>query len=172
MRPMPELEIINVPVDELVPYAQNAKLHPHEQVDQIAESIRRFGNCDPIAVWHNDEGEMEIVEGHGRVMALKALGIAEAPAIFLDHLSDQQRRAYALIHNKLTMSSGFDYEMLMQELSEIADVELETYGFDLESEMVDVDSLFDEEKPENETKKDKFITVTCPHCGHDNELPT
>ena len=60
---------------------------------------------------------------------------------------------------------------LMQELSEIADVELETYGFDLESEMVDVDSLFDEEKPENETKKDKFITVTCPHCGHDNDLP-
>lgn len=89
MRPMPELEIRNVPVDELVPYAQNAKLHPHEQVDQIAESIRRFGNCDPIAVWHNDEGEMEIVEGHGRVMALKALKIAEAPAIFLDHLSDQ-----------------------------------------------------------------------------------
>lgn len=56
MRPMPELEITIVDVEELVPYANNAKLHTAEQVDQIAASIEEFGNCDPIAVWHNARG--------------------------------------------------------------------------------------------------------------------
>lgn len=54
MRPMPELEITTVSVADLIPYAVNAKQHPHGQVDQIAASIEQFGNCDPIGVWHND----------------------------------------------------------------------------------------------------------------------
>lgn len=68
MRPMPELEVREMAVADIVPYANNAKMHPREQIDQIAESISEFGNCDPIAVWHNDDGEAEIVEGHGRVL--------------------------------------------------------------------------------------------------------
>lgn len=75
VRPNPELKVETARVDELIPYAGNAKLHPRQQVDQIAASIAEFGNCDPIAVWHNDDGDMEIVEGHGRLMALNKLGI-------------------------------------------------------------------------------------------------
>lgn len=86
MRPMPELEVREMAVADLVPYANNAKKHPKEQIDQIAESISEFGNCDPIAVWHNEDGEAEIVEGHGRVMALKQLGIETAPVICLEAL--------------------------------------------------------------------------------------
>lgn len=89
MRPMPELEIHELPVAQFVPYANNAKKHPQKQVDEIAASIEAFGNCDPIGVWHNERGEAEIVEGHGRVLALKKLGIETAPVIFLDHLTDE-----------------------------------------------------------------------------------
>lgn len=131
MRPMPELDVVTVKTDELVPYAGNAKLHPSEQIDQIAQSIQEFGNNDPIAVWHNDRGEMEIVEGHGRVLALNKLGIGEAPVIFLDHLSDNQRRAYTHIHNQLTMNTGFDAEVLREELGKLDGFDMDVYGFDL-----------------------------------------
>lgn len=124
------LEVVDVPTDELVPYANNAKLHPHEQVDQIAESIRQFGFNDPIAVWQNADGELEIVEGHGRLMAAKLLGLQTVPTIRLDHLTDEQRRAYTHVHNKLNMNSGFDLEILGNELESI-DFEWEEFGFDV-----------------------------------------
>ena len=124
------LEVVDVPTDELVPYANNAKLHPHEQVDQIAESIRQFGFNDPIAVWTNADGELEIVEGHGRLMAAKLLGLQTVPTIRLDHLTDEQRRAYTHVHNKLNMNSGFDLEILGNELESI-DFEWEEFGFDV-----------------------------------------
>ena len=145
MRPMPELEVRTERVEDLVPYAGNAKLHPFEQVDQIAASISEFGMNDPIAVWHNDQGEMEIVEGHGRLLALKKLGIEECPVIYLDHLSEAQRRAYILAHNKLTMNSGFDFEILSEELDKLADeFDMGGFGFD--------NSFFDDEKQGDETQ--------------------
>lgn len=131
---MPELTITELPVSELVEYENNAKLHPYEQIEQIAESISEFGNNDPIAVWHNENGEAEIVEGHGRLMALRRLGIETAPVIYLDHLTDEQRRAYALVHNKLTMNSDFDFDILQKELGEIATIDMEDFGFELDEE--------------------------------------
>lgn len=121
MRPMPELRVEMVPVDELVPYAHNAKEHPREQVEQIARSIEEFGDCDPIAVWHNEDGKPEIVEGHGRLLALKRLGIGEAPTISLDHLTDEQRRMYTHVHNQTTLSSGWDEAELAADLDRLAD---------------------------------------------------
>lgn len=131
MRPMPMLEIVEFPVSELVEYENNAKLHPHEQVDQIANSISEFGNNDPIAVWHDEQCRPVIVEGHGRLMALKKLGIDTAPVIFLDHLSDEQRRAYGLAHNKLTMNSDFDFEILADELGSI-ELDMGEFGFEIQ----------------------------------------
>ena len=168
MRPMPELEITTVNVADLMPYAGNAKLHPHEQVDQIAASIEQFGNCDPIGVWHNDAGEMEIVEGHGRVMALNKLGIETAPVIFLDHLTDEQRRAYALVHNQLTMNSDFDTEMLEMELDAITDIDMQNFGF-ADFEMPDIDGLFADDEGTGE-QEHKPKTIKCPHCGEIIEL--
>lgn len=104
---------------DLVPYAHNAKKHPQKQVDEIAESITQFGDCDPIAVWHNEQGQPEIVEGHGRYMALKQLGIETAPVIYLDHLTDEQRRAYTHVHNQTTLSSGFDYNALTEDMDNL-----------------------------------------------------
>lgn len=162
---MSDLEIHVLPVSELVPYANNAKLHPHEQVEQIASSIEEFGNCDPIAVWHNADGEPEIVEGHGRLMALKKLGIDEAPVIYLDHLSDDERRAYALVHNKLTMNTGFDLPILSGELDAITDIDMGEYGFSLDIGAMDIDGLLDEEPQVKKEDKPRVVTVVCECCG-------
>lgn len=162
---MSDLEIHVLPVSELVPYVNNAKLHPHEQVDQIASSIEEFGNCDPIAVWHNAEGEPEIVEGHGRLMALKKLSIDEAPVIYLDHLSDDERKAYALVHNKLTMNTGFDLPILSGELDAITDIDMGEYGFSLDIGAMDIDGLLDEEPQIKKEDKPRVVTVVCECCG-------
>ena len=177
MSPMPELNVVIVKTDELIPYAGNAKLHPHEQIDQIAQSIQEFGNNDPIAVWHNEQGEMEIVEGHGRLLALNKLGIKEAPVIFLDHLSDNQRRAYTHIHNQLTMNTGFDAEVLREELERLDGFDMGVYGFDLGMDVSseewtpqDEDYEDDDEYGENEFgQEDTFHCLFVYHTDEEAE---
>lgn len=97
---------------DLIPYARNAKQHPEEQVAQNTASIREFGMNDPVTVWHDKDGTPVIVEGHGRVLALHKLNIEECPVICLDDLTDSQRRAYTLIHNQLTINTGWDADIL------------------------------------------------------------
>ncbi len=119
-----ELKIDYVPIDSIKPYTGNAKEHPREQIEQIKASMQEFGNIDPIGIWHG-----EIVEGHGRYQAAKQLGYKTVPVIRLDNLTDEQRRAYGLIHNQLTMNSGFDAQALEAELKSIADIDMAAYGF-------------------------------------------
>ena len=126
-----ELKIEILRTDAITPYKFNAKKHPKEQVEQIKKSIQEFGFNDPIAVWGEDN---LIVEGHGRLLAAKELGLSEVPVIRLDRLSDEQRRAYTLAHNQLTMNSDFDLEALAVELSSIQEIDMSDFGFDLEEE--------------------------------------
>ena len=124
-----KLQVEYVPITEIKPYKRNAKLHPQEQIEQIKNSMQEFGNIDPIGVWHG-----EIVEGHGRYEALKQMGVKEIPIIRLDDLTDEQRKAYALVHNKLTMNSDFDVALLDTELAEIETIDMTLLGFDEEKE--------------------------------------
>ena len=135
-----ELQITTVAIDELIPYEHNAKRHPKKQVREIANSMEVFGNCDPIAAWHRPDGGIEIVEGHGRVMALKELGVDTAPVIFLDHLTDEERRAYAHVHNQTTLSSGFDERILADDMS-LLDFAWDAFGFDGETSWFERDEL-------------------------------
>lgn len=121
------LKVEYIPIDDLNPYEGNAKLHPEEQIEQIKESIKQFGFEDPIGIWGKDN---TIVEGHGRLVAAKELGMKEVPVIRLDDLTDEQRRAYTLVHNKLTMNSDFDTSTLDEELLRIDDVDMSEFGFD------------------------------------------
>lgn len=152
MRPMPELEIHVLPVAQLVPYANNAKKHPQKQVDEIAASIEAFGNCDPIGVWHNEQGQPEIVEGHGRVLALQKLGIETAPVMFLDHLSDEQRRAYTHVHNQTTLSSDFDYDALVADMDNL-NVDWEDFGFESYLYHDMTDEWFERKNRESKTQE-------------------
>ena len=123
-----ELKVEYVDIETIKPYKRNAKTHPKEQVEQIKKSIQEFGNCDPIGVWHG-----EIVEGHGRYLALKELGETKIPIIRLDSLTNEQRRAYGLVHNQLTMNSPWDLPALDLELADI-DFDMAQFGFDELSE--------------------------------------
>lgn len=142
-----ELQIETLSIDKITPYEGNAKLHPDEQIAQIILSIKEFGFNDPIAVWGEDN---IIIEGHGRLIAAKRLGMEEVPVIRLDGLTDEQRRAYTLVHNKLTMNSDFDLGILSSELAEIADIDMEDFGFDLSFDDDDEEPEEDEvpEEPE------------------------
>lgn len=141
MRPMPELEVVKVPTNELLEYPTNAKLHPADQIDQIVSSIEEFGFNSPILAWHNDEGEPEIVAGHGRLMAARKLGLRELPVVFLDHMSEEQRRAYILVDNQLTMNSGFDDSILLDELDSIQ-IDMGQFGFDdVTDDMFEADDI-------------------------------
>lgn len=161
-----ELKIEYVKKEDLKPYANNAKIHTAEQIEQIKKSIEEFGFNDPVAVWHDNE----IIEGHGRLMAVMEMDdITDVPIIRLDGLTDEQRRAYILIHNKLTMGTGFDYELLQEELKSINKVKMEEYGFLKEEVLTDIDDIFntpeDEGKKQNKSAKEK--TVVCPCCGEE-----
>lgn len=111
------------PVERLVPYDRNSRLHSPEQVAQIAASIAEFGFTNPVLVDSNDG----IVAGHGRLAAAKELGLKSVPVVVLDHLSDRQRRAYVIADNKLALNASWDVDVLATELEELRDD-----GFDLD----------------------------------------
>lgn len=156
-----ELKIEYMSTADLKPYNNNAKIHTAEQIEQIKKSIQEFGMNDPIAIWKNNE----IIEGHGRLIACSELGIEQVPVIRLDTLTDEQRKAYMLIHNKLTMNTGFDIELLELQLEEIQDYDMSIFGFESIDDISEqLDGFFnddnnDETEPEikQEMKNIMFI---------------
>lgn len=141
------MEIVKKKINEIKGYKHNAKLHPEWQIEQIKKSIETFGFNDPIAI---DENNV-IIEGHGRLLALKKMEYDEVECIVLSHMTDQEKKAYILAHNKINMNTGFDDEILKNELNSIKDINLSEFGFsDFE-----VDDLMteNEEKEGNYTKK-------------------
>lgn len=138
-----KLKIEYVDINSIKPYENNAKQHPPEQIEQIKKSIEKFGMDDPIGVWNN-----EIVEGHGRLMACKELGYTEVPIIRLDHLTNEERKAYTLAHNKLTMNSDFDLEILNNELEDILNIDMSEFGFDLDLGEEENEDIIEDEIPD------------------------
>jgi hypothetical protein len=164
---MEHLKIEYLPIDSLKPYEGNAKEHPQEQIDQIIESIRQFGMNDPIAIYGD---EHLIVEGHGRLLALQQMGAEEAPTIRLDHMTDEQRRAYTLVHNKTTMNSGFDMEILVDELESL-DIDMGVFGFDLSEMQIEDDSP--EEDANSDANTEKYTNkVNIPQYEITGEQPS
>ena len=115
----PKIEM--VPVASLRPYLGNARRHSRKQIRQIADSVQRFGFTNPVLV----SDESEIIAGHGRVMAAKALGLIDVPTLRLSHLSAEERRAYVLADNKLALNAGWDTELLAIELGSLIDLDFD-----------------------------------------------
>lgn len=142
---MDELQIEYVDIKSIKPYKKNARKHSKESVDVIAESIQEFGMADPIAVWKNT-----IVEGHGRLLACKKLGLEKVPIVRLDYMTDEQRKAYALAHNKTQEFSSWDFDLLPNELEHIFDVDMSKFGFELTKEEFGLEPEQEQEEEEDE----------------------
>ena len=120
------MEVINVPVRDLIPYEKNAKNHPDDQIEHIANSIREFGFRQPLVI----DAQNVVVIGHGRLMAAKKLGMEEVPCVRADDLSETQIKALRLADNK-TNESEWDFDALEHELDELSvDFDMSDFGFD------------------------------------------
>lgn len=128
-------------IKELKPYKKNAKKHPKEQVERIANSIKEFGFFEHRAVAIDKDDY--VVEGHGRILAAKKAGLTQVPTICLDDMTEEQIKAWRLIENK-TAESSYDEALINEEISELlkSDIDMEVFGFSidvLEDETIEVE---------------------------------
>lgn len=117
-----------VNIDKLVPYARNARTHSKEQILQLRASIREFGFVNPVIV----DKDLNIIAGHGRILAAKEEGFTEVPCVFAEHLTESQKRAYIIADNRLALNAGWDAEMLSVEIADLqgSDFDISLLGFD------------------------------------------
>ena len=132
------MRIQNLPIETLRPYQGNARTHSKRQIRQIANSIQRFGFCNPVLI----DNQRQIIAGHGRVAAARLLGVDQIPTVELAHLSDAEKRAYILADNRLAEKAGWDRETLAIELQALVDLdfEVELTGF----ETAEIDLVLEE----------------------------
>lgn len=161
------MELEKISIDKIRMYENNTKEHPEWQVEEIVKSISEFGYKDPIAL---DENNV-IIEGHGRYLALKQLNFKEIEILRITDLTEEQKAAYAIVHNKLTMNTDFDIEALKYELNklELANFDLEILGFEeaelekiLENSCEEIsipEYEYDEEEETGKRIKEKMLVI-------------
>lgn len=126
-----EVKVEQVPLASLKAYDGNAKRHDNANIEAIESSIKEFGFRNPIIAWHNEDGVPEIVAGHGRAAAAKRLRIETVPVVFVDDLSDAQRRMLTLADNQTTLMTGWDEAQLAEELDALSDAfNVDGFGFE------------------------------------------
>ena len=141
-------ELQLVPIEKLVPYANNARTHSPEQIKKLRSSLREFGFINPVII----DRDYGVIAGHGRILAAQEEGLEKVPCVFADHLTEAQKKAYIIADNRMAMDAGWDEEMLRVEIEALqaADFDPLLTGFD-EKELAD---LFKSE--EDKVKDDDF----------------
>ncbi|MBT9167713.1 MAG: Modification methylase DpnIIB [Syntrophomonadaceae bacterium] len=136
-----------VHIDRLVLYAKNPRVHSRQQVLQLRSSLREFGFINPVLV----DKDLNIIAGHGRIMAAREEGWTEIPCIFVEHLTDAQKRAYTIADNRLALSAGWDEELLALEFADLKELNFDIglTGFDAD----EIEKLF---AASAEAKEDNF----------------
>ena len=149
-----------VPVNDLIPYERNARIHPAEQIRALQASIRERGFLVPLLI----DAHRQVIAGHGRLLAAKALGMEIVPCVFAEHLTEEQRRSYMLADNRLAEMSGWDMDTVRVELQELKSkgVDIGVTGFTL-AELPAVKLDGPGSVKEASTRSEKL--VTCPECG-------
>ena len=163
---MPELHdrVERVSRDELIPYGNNPKEHPKEQVNKIASSIKNYGWDQPIVV----DGDGEIIKGHGRLQAAEKLGLAEVPVIRRSDLSNAEAKAARIADNK-TAESPWNDDLLATEIEVLDEFDADDLGFS-QSEVDELLEPADMEIPDGFDEVDDEAIETeheCPECGYE-----
>ena len=157
------MQVEYVPIQSIEPYESNTRRHEEKDIRAIAESIKAFGFDDPIGVWMG-----VIVEGHGRWEAAKLLGLKEVPVIRLDDMTDEQRRAYAIAHNKTAEMSEWSYEKVTAEINSL-DTNMALFGFwEKDEATLSAEEEIEEKERKAMEKVDEEKSdagVLCPRCG-------
>ena len=124
-------QLTMMPIDDLVPYANNARVHDKHQIAQLRASLRDFGFVTPVLI----DFDGNIIAGHGRVEAARAEGMTQVPCVLVSNLTDAQRKAYILADNRLSETASWDTEMLKIELDGLEALQFDTgiIGFDAEA---------------------------------------
>ena len=144
MQTTTEMQLVDI--DRLIPYVNNARTHSPEQINKLRSSLREFGFINPVLV----DKDFNVLAGHGRIAAAKAEGIERVPCVFVEHLSEAQKKAYILADNRMAMDAGWDEDLLRIEIEELQgmDFDVSFTGFD-EKEIGKLLST-------NETEEDDF----------------
>ena len=140
-----EMQLVDI--NKLIPYVNNARTHNAEQINKLRSSLREFGFINPVII----DRDYNVIAGHGRIMAAKEEGIKEVPCVFVDYLTEAQKKAYIIADNRMALDAGWDEELLKVEIEALQaeDFDLGLTGFD-EKELA---SLFDSD---SEAQEDDF----------------
>lgn len=158
------MNIEYIDIKDLKEYDRNARKHADADLATIEASIKEFGFNDPVGIWSEKN---IIVEGHGRVMAARRLNMDKVPCIRLDHLTDEQRRAYALAHNKTAEMSEWDIDILESELTSIEDIDMTSFGFTIPEDELEPEE--EEESPTDSLPESKIYIVAISAFGVNGE---
>ena len=110
MKTTTKMELVSV--TKLIPYINNARTHSADQVNKLRSSLREFGFINPVII----DKDYNIIAGHGRILAAKEEGIPEVPCVYVDYLTEAQKKAYILADNRMAMDAGWDEELLRLEI--------------------------------------------------------
>jgi ParB-like chromosome segregation protein Spo0J len=162
-----QTEITWLPLDKIKPYKHNPKSHPPKQIEQLARQIQALGFLDPIAI---DE-KFEILEGHGRLLASQLLGLKQVPVIQILGLTRDEKSAYRISHNKLTMDTGWDLENLSIEFESIDKslIEFTAFNEDEIESILDSISLPSPEQQEKEQERLRKLNLLDDESDDDDE---
>ena len=143
-----------VPIGKLVPYVNNARTHSKEQITKLRSSLREFGFVNPVII----DREFNVIAGHGRILAAKEENIEQVPCVFVDHLTEAQKKAYILADNRFALDAGWDEEMLRVEMEALQDMDFDISltGFD-EAEIADLFAADDNEAQEDDFDEDAAL---------------
>ena len=167
----------NVEIEKLKPYKNNARTHSDEQIEKIAKSMKEFGFINPVLV----DGNLNVIAGHGRILGAKKLGMKEVPCLFIEDLTEEQKRAYIIADNRLAEDAGWDKELLKIELEDLKNMnfditltgfELEDFDFSMDETKV-IEDEFDENVTEEPTSKKGEIYKLGKHflmCGDSTDI--
>ena len=155
----------NVPINQLKPYKNNARTHNEKQVEKIAKSIEEFGFINPVLI----DSDYGIIAGHGRIEGAKKLGMVEVPCLFIEDLTEEQKRAYIIADNKLALDAGWDYELLRVELEELDDLDFDITltGFDMDIIFNDADDGYYGDERERTNKEYNLDLVNHENLSND-----